>query len=356
MNNNFISHLQSLRGIAAMIIVLHHQKSLSSLLAENDFMANSDLAVDFFFVLSGFVIALNYKNILFSQSILISFIKKRFLRLYPLHFIMLIIYLILEFLKYQFEKETGFEANEPAFSTSNLSSFVSNLFLLQGLIDPELSYNEVSWSISFEFYTYILFAFFVFFIRNKIIYFSLISLITFVSLFYVYKLGLMDESNRLGYLRCSYSFFLGSLIYSINNKIRNINLSILEIPIFLITIYLFCYIPDTTFMPLIFAILILILNQTTNRSFIKILLNNKILIFLGKISYSIYMIHYLVIWINIQTLRFILGVETEIRNNYTYLKLSNMESTLFILFTVSIVIIFSTISYNLIEKRYLKIK
>ena len=109
-------------------------------------------------------------------------------------------------------------------------------------------------------------------------------------------------------------------------------------------------------MPLIFAILILILNQTTNRSFIKILLNNKILIFLGKISYSIYMIHYLVIWINIQTLRFILGVETEIRNNYTYLKLSNMESTLFILFTVSIVIIFSTISYNLIEKRYLKIK
>ena len=138
MNNNFISHLQSLRGIV-MIIVLHHQKSLSSLLAENDFMANSDLAVDFFFVLSGFVIALNYKNILFSQSILISFIKKRFLRLYPLHFIMLIIYLILEFLKYQFEKETGFEANEPAFSTSNLSSFVSNLFLLQGLIDPELS-------------------------------------------------------------------------------------------------------------------------------------------------------------------------------------------------------------------------
>ena len=76
---------------------------------------------------------------------------------------MLIIYLILEFLKYQFEKETGFEANEPAFSTSNLSSFVSNLFLLQGLIDPELSYNEVSWSISFEFYTYILFAFFVFY-------------------------------------------------------------------------------------------------------------------------------------------------------------------------------------------------
>ena len=79
MNNNFISHLQSLRGIAAMIIVLHHQKSLSSLLAENDFMANSDLAVDFFFVLSGFVIALNYKNILFSQSILISFIKRDFL-------------------------------------------------------------------------------------------------------------------------------------------------------------------------------------------------------------------------------------------------------------------------------------
>ncbi len=353
MKKYFISHLQSLRGIAAIIILLHHQKSISRNLAQNDFMANSDLAVDFFFVLSGFVIALNYQNIVFTLKTAISFIKKRFLRLYPLHFIMLLIYLMLELLKYYFEKETGLISNEPSFSKSNFSSFISNLFLLQGLVDSELSYNEVSWSISFEFYTYILFAFIIFFIRNKIIYFSLIVLITILSLIFVYKLGLMDESNRLGYLRCSYSFFLGTLAYNINNKIKDINLSILEIPIFLITIYLFCYIPNTTFMPFMFALLILTLNQT-NKGYIKRLLNNKFLIYIGKISYSIYMIHYLVIWINIQSLRFIFKVDTEIRNNYTYLKLSNIDSTLFIIFTVIIVIILSSISYNLIEKKFLQ--
>lgn len=355
MKKDFLSHLQSLRGIAAMIIVLHHQKSLSTNLAQNDFMANSDLAVDFFFVLSGFVIALNYQHMLNKFNIIISFIKRRFFRLYPLHLIMLVIYLLLEIVKYLFEQKTGLVANEAAFSKSNIDNFITNLFLLQGLVDSELSYNEVSWSISFEFYTYILFVFFVFFIRNKIFYFLLIILITFVSLYYVYKFGLMDESNRLGYLRCSYSFFLGVLIYNINNKIKNVDLSILEIPLFLITIYLFCYIPNTTFMPLVFGLLILTLNQT-NRGYIKLFLNNKFFIFIGKISYSVYMIHYLIIWLNIQTLRFIFGVDTEIRNNYTYLKLTNFESTLFIIFTILIVLVCSAISYNLIEKRFLEKK
>ena len=54
MKKDLLLHLQSLRGIAALIIVFHHLKSLSSNLAQNDFMANSSLAVDFFFVLSGF--------------------------------------------------------------------------------------------------------------------------------------------------------------------------------------------------------------------------------------------------------------------------------------------------------------
>ena len=47
---SFYNHLQSFRGLAALIIVLHHQKAIStSFITKNDFMMNSDLGVDFFF-------------------------------------------------------------------------------------------------------------------------------------------------------------------------------------------------------------------------------------------------------------------------------------------------------------------
>ena len=212
--------------------------------------------------------------------------------------------MIIEILKFLLEYKTGLKSNEQAFSVSNFSTLISNLFLLQGIIDKELSFNEVSWSISFEF-TYILFALMILFIKNKVILKIVISIIVITSLVSVYKLNLMDETNRLGYLRCLYSFFLGVLIYYLNVKLQNLNLSILEIPVVIISIYLYCYIPNTAFMPIIFGILIIILNQTKN-GIIKSFLNNKVLIYVGKISYSIYMIHYLIIWTHIQFLRFLM--------------------------------------------------
>ena len=73
-----------------LVLVLHHLKSLSPYLSQNIFMSNSELAVDFFFVLSGFVISLNYFYKLNDFNIFFDFIKKRFLRLYPLHFLKIV--------------------------------------------------------------------------------------------------------------------------------------------------------------------------------------------------------------------------------------------------------------------------
>ena len=51
--------------------------------------------VDFFFVLSGFVIALNFQSKIYNFTDVINFQARRFFRLYPLHFFMLLIYLCL---------------------------------------------------------------------------------------------------------------------------------------------------------------------------------------------------------------------------------------------------------------------
>src|SRR6266446_3449491 len=77
--------LDSWRGICAMMVVLYHIP---------EFFFFSDLAVirsgwlfvDFFFVLSGFVTTHAYGTELANLGGALQFIRKRFFRIYPLHF------------------------------------------------------------------------------------------------------------------------------------------------------------------------------------------------------------------------------------------------------------------------------
>ena len=114
--------------------------------------------VDFFFVLSGFVIAFNYIDRIYSLPELLTFQKKRFWRLYPLHLITLFLFVGIEIAKYIVEIQYGLVANNQAFSQNNFTSFLANIFLVQNLLITDPTFNTVSWSISSEFYTYTLFA------------------------------------------------------------------------------------------------------------------------------------------------------------------------------------------------------
>ena len=122
--------LESLRGIAALSVAIFHIKDVStSPITDNLFIENSDTMVDFFFVLSGFVIAYSYLDRITNIKSLINFKIKRFLRLYPLHFITLLGFLVIEIAKYILETYSGIPSNVDPFSTNNFYSFVSNLFL-----------------------------------------------------------------------------------------------------------------------------------------------------------------------------------------------------------------------------------
>src|ERR1039458_10221031 len=121
---------------------------------------NSYLMVNLFFVLSGFVINLNYGARIRSAAELVRFQLLRFGRLYPVHFVFLMIYLLLEVLKWQAARKYNVPLpNGRPFEVNSGTGFVEQLFLVQALgTDNAHSFNGPSWSISVEFYTYLAFA------------------------------------------------------------------------------------------------------------------------------------------------------------------------------------------------------
>ena len=138
--------LDVFRGICASLVVLYHLYPFAATpVINNSFILNSDLFVDFFFALSGFVIAYNYQFIVTGNDLTLFF-RRRFLRLYPLHFVLLAIYISIELIR-------GIASHYVHFNKVNISSntfytAITNLFLVNSIKFPfvhDLSYNGPSW-------------------------------------------------------------------------------------------------------------------------------------------------------------------------------------------------------------------
>src|SRR5258708_2731325 len=133
--------LDSLRGICAIIVAIYHFSTVSYL-ADMPFIKNGFLFVDFFFVLSGFVIASSYGDKLRSGFSIPQFMFLRLGRLYPLPIFVLLLYLPIAM--------TG---------GYSWSSFWVTALLLQAFSHGGLgNWNPPSWSISAEVWTYLAFA------------------------------------------------------------------------------------------------------------------------------------------------------------------------------------------------------
>lgn len=152
-----VASLDAFRTIAALLVIFVHADFVNSA-TRFAFFRGTALAVDFFFVLSGFVIAMNYWNITGASDVW-RYLRSRFARIYPLHLLTLLIFLGLEVAKYIGQTHASLASTTPAFSQNNGRAFVLNLLLLNahGLI-PSATFNGVSWSIGAEASCYLLFA------------------------------------------------------------------------------------------------------------------------------------------------------------------------------------------------------
>jgi len=340
--------LDSLRGISALMIVLFHSPFHTQTIF-SDFIKHSSLFVDMFFILSGFVMAHSYIDKIKKGLSFKYFFIKRLLRLYPLHIVTLFIWLILLSIKY-YLFTIGVEQNNP-FEINNLYSFIANIFLLQGFLDYT-SWNYPSWSISLEFYIYILF-----FILYKYLKVNYILLCIFLFIIY---LSIVYDFFDIYIIKRSFQtileFFLGVVLYRLYTLLREFyyNKTILTIFETILIISLIYTISEYDNSTLKFTtLLILFMGVTLISSFdikglIGEFLTNQKFVFIGKISYSIYMLHSLLLVFFYKIIINILHLEQVVDNSKSVESQFNIIINSIILL---IVIYISKYSYIYIEKR-----
>ena len=130
------------------MVVLFHLNAATHAYA---FTRNAWVAVDFFFVLSGFVLMAGFGGRVNNRAAFRRFAVRRLARLYPLHLAALVVLVAL----------VGLEAwrrGEPLFARAHgLAALLQCLALVQGFTTDALSWNFPSWSISLELWASLLF-------------------------------------------------------------------------------------------------------------------------------------------------------------------------------------------------------
>jgi peptidoglycan/LPS O-acetylase OafA/YrhL len=133
------------RFVAALGVFVFHLKTLDNGIAPV-WNGSYGLFVDMFFILSGFVISYSYPSDARGLKAYSRFMIRRIARIYPLHFLTLLVFVLL----------IGFGLDRSARSTP--LDFLYNLVLLQAWgVTDHLSFNSPSWSISAEFFCYLVF-------------------------------------------------------------------------------------------------------------------------------------------------------------------------------------------------------
>lgn len=143
--------IQVYRGLAALLVLLHHGDIIFKRELNKDFLGDffrfGFAGVDFFFVLSGFIIFYIHQSDIGHPSKFKSFILKRFIRIYPLYWIILTSKLAASaFLGY------GGDVRQPTFWD------ILKAFTLYPQEDGELLFTRflgVSWTLSYEIFFYL---------------------------------------------------------------------------------------------------------------------------------------------------------------------------------------------------------
>lgn len=305
-NKKEIRSHTSLRGWAALMVVFVHFRSFFHSSIDPDeftfFLYKGYLWVDFFFILSGFVMAYVYdidhpKR--HSMQDAMQYLIARIARIYPLHLITLAATLLLFILLALINPGTAEEyccVFDDSLRTAE--SLVANLLLIHswGMFDW-VTWNLPSWSLSAEFFCYLIFAALLT-VSGDNRKLALVVLLCMAVLFYCFCIAAssdVDEIFRLSTMRAASAFTIGMMLFLGRQSISTLSgrsLTFIQI-IACITLFLALHYGLTDILSIgLMALIVLVTWE--DRGFLCDCLNTRYIHTIGLLSFSIYMWHYLI--------------------------------------------------------------
>lgn len=359
-----IQSLTPLRGVAALIVAIHHFNGFlyphfGEAVAEYTlFFKRGYLWVDFFFMLSGFILTHVYLKRFengFNWKNYYRFIYSRFSRIYPLHLVMLIIFaglVIIKVASIYFSHNHAMNALQlPEFGSGgygvySAENFIKNLFLVQSLTFSQLtSWNQPSWSLSVEWAAYFIFPLYVSAVyRLPSVKRAISALLLMIGIYLLLRTteGHLDIEGFYGLTRCLLEAALGVIAYRIYTELPQKHILGNEIFfVFILTASIFVMsFPTNDAFVIPFLFLTLISAAQAKGRVIKAI-NSKPMVFLGNISFAIYMTN----WFIVIAARKVFG-----RIGILDKGMSLVEGFVILLLFLLLVIVVSAVMYRYVEK------
>ncbi|UOQ96360.1 acyltransferase [Hymenobacter sp. 5317J-9] len=290
--------LDGLRGIAALAVVVYHFMEIVVPDYEKLFIAHAYLAVDFFFCLSGFVIACAYDARLGSMGVL-GFLRRRLIRLHPL----VLVGSVLGLLTFLFDPFINLYAT---YGSQTWQLFVASCLLIPYPVVSERTFNlfplnAPTWSLFWEYLANVAYALLLMRLRPGGL--RLLTLLAAAALVYQaylvpnLSIGWGLDTFWGGGARVSYSFLMGMVLYR-SRWIVPTRLGFVGVGALLVAGLLFPYYNELTRLTDLLTVLIYfpLLVALGAGAHLAPRLAGPCR-WLGELSYPLYMVHYPFVWV-----------------------------------------------------------
>ena len=294
-SKNFSYGINGLRGIATIVIALFHFELYFPIMKSGVFKTGY-IAVEFFFILSGFLIAKSYfeKN----RKKLLPILKNKLKKLYPAYFIALISLIMVYSLKW-------YNLNIISWmnDSNHASNFIADILLLQGSGISNFNYiNGPAWYVSalllnIPLIIYIL-------KKSETKYYPIIFGILSIALYSFFIIrdysmtpnyfiaGFISSAILRGLAGISLGIFSYYIYKEYNSKVKNMNgilFNIIELILFIAFIRLLIFREPSRLNILILpTTALLIIMMFSKEGIIDKLFLNKLSTYFGKISFEFY--------------------------------------------------------------------
>lgn len=344
-DQRYISSLAGWRGIISLFVILFHAYVL---FATEPLVPFAYLGVDFFFILSGFFITRQYEMEAVTHAIrLKKFALRRLARLYPLYIVSIILMLVINSMIIE-PNAPGVRALDIAMGPMIAVQTFAQLSMLGNLGLMNMPWNGPAWSVSVEWIVNLLF----FMLAWRLRHIGTFLWVSLIAICLTYLMWISPQSLNLVFAniflvnptlaRGILGFAIGALIFRYHTHLPSLSfwmLHLLDVMLVVALAVILLYYEKGFIVGLDYILVValfppLIILSLYKKSWIAQCVSLPPFVFLGKISYSIYLLNL--------PLFYAFQYSPMIRNLHLTLPYSG-------LYFMLLVIVLSTVSYFVIE-------